>query len=137
MEYNERKNNREPISQKTNDIAKSIVDSAICVHSTLGPGLLESVYEICLIYELRSRGHTVESQVAIPINYKELRIESGLRLDLLVDDAIIVEVKAVESLLPIHEAQLLSYQKLTGKRLGFLINFKSHLLKDGIKRYAL
>ncbi len=104
------------------------------VHSTLGPGLLESAYEACLIYELRKRGVKVESQMPLPVLYDGVRIDAGYRIDLMVDDAVIVELKTVERLLPVHQAQLLSHLKLSGKRAGLLINFNVPHLRDGIKR---
>jgi GxxExxY protein len=127
----------ESIDRETDAIAKQIVDAAYAVHSTLGPGLLESVYESCLEYELKERGLRVERQVALPVTYKKLRLDAGMRLDLVVADRIAVELKAVESLTAVHTAQILTYLKLTGLRLGFLINFNVALIKDGIKRVAL
>jgi len=118
-------------------LAKEIVDAAFKVHSQLGPGLLESAYESCLIFELQKRGLAVESQVSQPVIYESLKIDAGYRLDLLVENQIIIELKAVEQLLPIHKAQLLTYLKLSQKTLGFLINFNSPLIKDGIKRIVL
>ena len=117
-----------------NDISGQIVDAAMKVHSRLGPGLLESAYEACLKFELSRRGLRVESQVPLPVRYEEVIIDVGYRLDLLVDDQVIVELKAVDELHPIHQAQMLSYLKLSGKKLGLLINFHSLHLKDGIKR---
>ncbi len=117
--------------------ASEIVDSAFKVHSTLGPGLLESVYEVCLAHELHRRGITFERQVSLPIVYEGLSLESGLRLDLVVANTIVVEIKAVETLLEVHKAQLLTYLKLAKHRLGFLINFNVPCIKDGIKRFAL
>jgi GxxExxY protein len=111
-----------------------VVDAAIRVHSALGPGLLESAYEACLAYELRKRGQRVRTQIAMPIVYDGVRIELGYRADLIVDGVVLVELKTVAKLIPIHEAQLLSYLKLSGIRLGLLINFHEHRLKDGIKR---
>lgn len=110
------------------------MDAAIRVHSALGPGLLESAYEACLKYELEKRGLNVKQQVALPVVYRGMKIDLGYRLDLLVEDAIIVELKAVEKLTPLHEAQLLSYLKLSGKKIGLLINFNVTRLRDGIKR---
>ncbi|MGE5477210.1 MAG: GxxExxY protein [Bacteroidales bacterium] len=118
-------------------IGRSIVDAALKVHRELGPGLLESVYEHCLAYEIGRHGHKVKRQVAVPIHYDGMRLDAGLRLDLLIDDAVIVEVKAVERELPVFKAQLLTYMKLSGKRLGFLMNFNVPLIKDGISRLAL
>jgi GxxExxY protein len=117
-----------------NETTGDVVDAAMKVHTALGPGLLESVYDACLAQELRSRGHDVQSQVPVPITYGGIRIESGLRLDLLVDRAVIVELKAAPKLLPVYEAQLLSYLRLSGHRVGLLINFHEIHLRDGIKR---
>jgi GxxExxY protein len=115
-------------------VASAVVDSAIAVHRALGPGLLESLYERCLAYELGKRGLTVERQVALPVVYDGVRFDDGLRLDILVEGCVIVEVKAVESLLPIHEAQLLTYMKLSRVALGFLMNFNVTRMKLGIQR---
>jgi GxxExxY protein len=115
-------------------VARIVVDSIFTVHTTLGPGLLESVYSICLYHELTSRGLRVEREVSFPIVYKGVRIESGLRLDLVVERCIVVETKAVEKIIPIFEAQLLTYLKLTGYTVGFLANFNVTLIRDGIKR---
>jgi GxxExxY protein len=115
-------------------IAKIVVDCVYKVHSALGPGLLESVYSICLAHELRKRGLKVDREVALPIIYDGVRLESGLRLDMVVESRIIVEAKAVEKLNPVFEAQLLTYLKLTTYKLGFLVNFNVPLIKDGLKR---
>jgi GxxExxY protein len=115
-------------------ITQTIIGAAIDVHRALGPGLLESAYEACLAYELAQRGLKVEPQKPLPVVYRDVRLECGYRLDLVVEDAVIVEVKAVESLAPIHEAQLLSYLKLSGLRVGLLINFHERALRDGIRR---
>ena len=117
-------------------IGACVVDSAIRVHSALGPGLLESTYENCLTYELRTAGHSVDCQVTVPIEYREIRIDAGYRLDLLIDRLVIVENKAAERLLPIHAAQLLTYLRLTKLKLGFLINWNVPLLRDGLHRYV-
>ena len=117
-----------------NEISEKIIGAAIQVHSALGPGLLESAYEACLKYELEKQELKVSSQIVLPVIYDEMKIDLGYRLDLLVEDSVIVELKAVNKITPIHEAQLLSYLKLSGKRLGLLINFNVILLKDGIKR---
>jgi GxxExxY protein len=127
----------EPIPKHVNDVATTILDAAFEVHKILGPGLLESVYEACLIYELREKGLTVENQITIPVHYKDVDLKTDLRLDIIVDNTVIVEVKAIDELVPIHEAQILTYLKLTGHRIGYLINFNSYHLKDGIKRLAL
>ena len=127
----------EAIPVSTDDVARQIVDAAFKVHSTLGPGLLESVYEVCLVHELTKRGLKVCRQVALPVIYDGTQLDAGFRLDLLVCDCVIVELKVVDSLLAIHRAQLLTYLKLSGHRLGFLINFNVPLIKDGIIRLAL
>jgi GxxExxY protein len=119
-----------------NDISGQIVDAAMKVHSRLGPGLLESAYEACLAHELRKRRLRVRSQVPLAISYDEIQIEPGYRIDLLVEETVIVELKAVDKWLPIYEAQLLSYLKLSNYRVGLLINFHVQHLKHGIKRLA-
>jgi GxxExxY protein len=119
---------------KINDISGEVVDGAMRVHSKLGPGLLESTYEICLAHELRFRGLNVQSQVPVAIVYEGVQIDVAYRIDLLVNGAVIVELKAIAKLLPVHEAQLLSYLRLGGHRLGLLINFHVLHLKDGIRR---
>ncbi len=119
-----------------NEISKKIIGSAIEVHKTLGPGLLENAYEVCLKYEIEKRGLKVLSQVGLPVTYDGVKIDLGYRLDLLVEDTVIVELKAVARLTPIHEAQLLSYLKLSGKPLGLLLNFNVMLMKNGIVRRA-
>lgn len=116
------------------EIGRAILDSGMKVHTALGPGLLESAYEACLAHEIRKRGLRVETQVALPIVYDGERLEAGYRIDLLVEDAVLAEVKAVEKLLPIHGAQLLSYLRLGDRKLGYLLNFNVLHLKDGIKR---
>ena len=115
-------------------LTAQIVDGAIRVHSALGPGLLESAYEACLAEELRVRGIGVRRQCELPVVYRGAQVEVGYRLDLLVENAVIVELKAVVKLLPIHEAQLLSYLRLSGHKVGLLMNFHVMLLRDGIKR---
>ena len=110
------------------------MDAAMQVHSALGPGLLESAYQTCLAYELRNRGFRVRAQHPMPIVYRDVRIDIGYKADLLVDDVVVVELKAVAKVLPIHVAQLLSYLKLSGFRVGLLINFHALHLKDGITR---
>ena len=119
---------------KYDELSELIIGSAIEVHRELGPGLLESIYETCLTYELREQGLAVHQQVAIPVEYKGVRMSHDLRIDLLVDDRIIVEVKAVEEFHPVHQAQLLTYLKLTDWRIGLLLNFNSAILVKGIKR---
>lgn len=127
----------EPLPPKTERVAQSIVDAALAVHRALGPGLLESAYEVCLSHELERRGHAVLKQVALPVIYHSVKLEAGYRIDLIVDGAVIVEVKAVEALAPLHEAQLLTYLRLSQRRLGLPINFNVKLLKNGIKRMIL
>jgi len=117
-------------------IAAEIVDASIAIHRALGPGLLESAYEACLVYELAERGLVVEKQVALPVWYKGVRLEAGYRLDIVVENEVIVEIKSVDELVPIHTAQLLSYLKLSDRKLGLLINFNVELVKNGIKRIA-
>jgi len=117
-----------------NDLSKKIIGAAIEVHRYLGPGLLESAYSRCLARELCIQGIGYNSEIAIPLEYKGEKIEAGYRLDFLIDGRVIVELKSVEQLLPIHDAQLLSYLRLTDKKLGLLINFNVAVLKNGIKR---
>ena len=117
-----------------NQTSSQIIESAIKVHSTLGPGLLESVYRTCLIYELERAGLTVRTEQIVPVTYGDLRLDGGYRLDLLVNDNVIVEIKAVEKTLPVHCAQLLSYLRLLDKRLGLLINFNVPRVVQGIRR---
>jgi GxxExxY protein len=119
-----------------NEITGQIVDAAIKVHTALGPGLLESAYEACLMYELNKRGLIVRNQVPLPVRYEEIVIEVGYRIDLLVNESVIVELKSVDDVAPIHRAQLLSYLKLGGIKIGLLINFNVELLKHGITRMA-
>jgi GxxExxY protein len=117
-----------------NQIVDGIVDAAFNVHRHFGPGLLESAYEACLAHELQSLGFKVEKQVALPLIYRDVKLDAGYRLDLWVERTVIIEVKAVEELHPIHMAQMLTYLKLTGNRLGLIINFHSALLKNGMRR---
>jgi GxxExxY protein len=114
-----------------------VLDAAFKVHSALGAGLLESVYETCLAYEIRRRGREVETQKHVPVIYEGVVLETGLRLDMLVDKMVVVEIKSVDQMNPVYEAQLLTYLKLTGLRLGLLINFNIPHLKDGIRRIVL
>ena len=123
-----------PLPEAVEKLAGVVVDAGLKVHRTLGPGLLESVYEECLSLELYKRGHSPRRQVLQPITYDEFKIDNTLRLDLVVGEAIIVEVKSAETILPIHRSQLLTYLKLSSYRLGFLMNFNVPLFKDGIQR---
>jgi GxxExxY protein len=120
--------------EKLNQITENIISAAIDVHRTLGPGLLESAYEACLAFELAERGLKVEQQKPLPVVYRQVKLDCGYRLDLLVEEAVIVEVKTVDPIAPIHKAQLLSYLRLSGCKVGLLINFNVKVLKDGIVR---
>jgi len=117
-----------------NDIAKQIVDAAYKIHTTLGPGFLESVYETVLAYELATRGLNVTRQAAVPVAYEQISFDEGFRADLVVEGKVIVELKSVEKVAPVHKKQLLTYLRLADKRLGLLINFGEALIKDGITR---
>lgn len=116
-------------------VAKDFVDAALKVHRALGPGLLESAYKACLAHELTLRGRTVQSEVHLPLTYKGLRLETGYRMDLVVDGCLIAELKAVDALLPIHRAQLLTYLRISGLPIAFLLNFHTARLKDGLHRF--
>jgi GxxExxY protein len=120
-----------------NQITQKIIGCAIEVHKILGPGLLESVYEECLAFELSSQRLLVERQVPLPVVYKNIELECGYRIDILVEDSVIIELKSIEELMPVHEAQILTYMKLTNKEVGLLINFNVTLLKEGIVRYRI
>jgi GxxExxY protein len=126
-----------PISEREDQVAKVIVNSAYSVHKTLGPGLLESIYEVCFCHELTKQGLSVRRQVLLPIIYDGIKFDEGLRLDVLVEELIICELKVVEEMNPVFMAQLISYLKLARKRIGFLINFNVPLIKNGIKRVVL
>ncbi|HEB66175.1 MAG TPA: GxxExxY protein [Chloroflexi bacterium] len=126
-----------PLSEKEENIASSIVQAAYRVHSQLGPGLLENVYEVCFCHELHKMGLQFQRQVVVPVVYDNITFDEGFRLDVLVEELVVCELKAIQQLAPIHEAQLMSYMKLTGKRLGFLINFNVPLIKRGIRRRIL
>lgn len=120
-----------------NSVSGKIIDCAFRVHSALGPGLLESVYEACLAHELKDKGLSFEQQVLLPIHYRDLTVRDAFRLDFIVENLVVVELKAVDSLQPIHQAQLMTYLKMTGKKLGLLLNFNVPILKQGIKRVIL
>ncbi len=117
-----------------NTIGGEVLKSAMKVHTSLGPGLLESVYELCLVHELSKSGLKAERQVALPVRYDGLEINGGFRVDVLVDDLVVIEVKAVEKLLPVHKSQLLTYLRLSGCKLGYLLNFNVPHMRDRIKR---
>jgi GxxExxY protein len=129
-------NRRDAETQSFNELTERIIGACIEIHRALGPGLLESAYEECLCYELSQTGIKFERQKPLPVHYKDVNLDCGYRLDLVVEDKIIIELKAVEGLLPVHEAQLLTYLKLSGLTLGLLINFNVAMLKHGIKRIA-
>ena len=119
-----------------NNLSKEILDASIVVHREMGPGLLESVYEVCLIEELRLRNINAVSQIELPLIYKNKKLNKNFRIDILVESEIIIELKTVDKILPVHEAQIISYLKLADKRLGFLINFNVSLLKQGFNRFV-
>jgi len=127
----------EAIPKRHEEIGREIVNCALKVHKEMGPGFLESVYEVCLAHELTQAGLSVERQYLVPVQYKNIKFDEGYRLDLLVEGCVICELKTVDKLLPVHKAQLLSYLKMTGLRLGFLLNFNVVLMKFGIKRFVL
>ena len=117
-----------------NEIGKIVINSAIKVHKSLGPGLLESAYEACLAYELQRAGLLVQTQVGLPLKYEDVVLDVGYRVDVLIENKVILELKAVDRLMPIHDAQILSYLKLSECKLGFLLNFNVYRMKDGIRR---
>jgi GxxExxY protein len=125
------------IPLRTEEVAKAIIDASYKVHTALGPGLLESVYETCLLYEMKLQDMNVVSQISLPLVYESITIDSGLRMDMMVENCVIVELKAVETIIPLHKAQLLTYLKLTKTRLGLLINFNVIHLRDGITRVVI
>jgi GxxExxY protein len=130
-------NKYEPIPAETEAVSKKVIDSSFMVHNKLGPGLLENVYELCLAHELGKLHVETKRQVALPVVYDDINIDAGFRMDLIAGNCLVVEVKAIEVVLPVHEAQLLTYLKLSGFRLGLLINFNVKSLKEGIKRIVL
>lgn len=138
MEHEEHEGSEgnEGVSDELEKLARIIVDAGLKVHRTLGPGLLESVYERCVAHELERRGVAVRRQVGLPVVYEGMTLEAGYRLDLLIEDAVIVEVKAVETLTRLHEAQVLTYMRLSSKRMAFLMNFNVALFKQGLKRFV-
>jgi GxxExxY protein len=129
--------NHKPLTERENWLSARIVDIAICIHKALGPGLLESIYEKCFCYELTKRGIAFEKQKTVQLRYDQLIIDDGLRIDILVDDLIVVELKAQEYYHAVWEALVLSYLKLSSKRLGYILNFNVPLMKDGIKRMII
>ena len=137
MNHEDTKTQSQKLPDETERIVTEIVDAAFQVHKALGPGLLESVYQACMSREFSRRGIEVEREVSIPVVYDGLRLESGLKLDFLVAQEIVLELKAVDVMLPVHKAQVLSYMRLANKRIGLLINFHVPLIRDGIKRLVL
>ena len=133
----ERKSSYLALSKQEEAIGKAVVNAAYIVHKSLGPGLLEKVYEVCFCHVLSNEGFHVERQIAVPIVFENLVFEEGLRLDVLVNNQVICELKALETVNPVWKAQIISHLKLTGKRLGYLINFNVPLIKDGISRIVL
>jgi GxxExxY protein len=125
------------VNRNNNEISGAVVDAALKIHSALGPGLLESAYAACLKHELIKRGLRVSCEVPLPVVYDGVRLDAGYRLGMVVEDTVVVELKAIEALAPIHQAQIISYLKLSGKPIGLLINFHSLHLKDGIKRFVV
>ena len=126
-----------PIPPEVEQAGKIVLDAAFRVHTILGPGLLESVYVACTAYEIRQRGRQVKTEVTLPVIYAGVRVDAGLRMDMVVEKLVIVEFKSVEQMNPVYEAQLLTYLRLTGIRLGYLINFNIPHLRDGIKRMVV
>jgi GxxExxY protein len=122
------------ITPRVNHITRQIITAAMKVHTVLGPGLLESAYRACLLHELRKQGVAVASEVGLPVFYEGEKIDLGYRIDLIVADQVIIEIKCVEALNPVHKSQLLSYMRLSGKHVGLLINFHVEYLRDGIRR---
>ena len=127
----------QPVAPDVEKVGKAVLDAAFRAHTTLGPGLLESIYETTTAYEIRKSGLTVATQVELPILYDGQKLASGLRLDMLVEKCVIVELKSVETMNPVYEAQIMTYLRLSGVRLGFLINFNVKRLKEGIKRFVV
>jgi GxxExxY protein len=126
-----------PLSEEEERIGKAVVNAAYELHKQLGPGLLEKVYEVCFCHILTKKGFTIRRQLEVPIVFDNIVFEEGLRLDVMVNDMVICELKAIETVNPVWEAQILSHLKLTGKRLGYLINFNVPLIKDGIRRFVV
>jgi GxxExxY protein len=128
---------REPVPEAIDRMGRRVLNAAFAVHTALGPGLLESVYEACLAEELRLAGLRVERQVVVPVQYGDIRLETGYRLDLLVEGCVVVEVKSIDALASIHAAQVLTYLRFSGVRLGYLINFNTVMLKTGLRRLVV
>ncbi len=126
-----------PIRRSPNEISRVVLDASMKIHSFLGPGLLESTYKACLSQELRNRGLRVEMERPLPVIYEGTKLEIGYRVDMLVEDSVIIEIKSIDAITPVHQAQVLSYLRLSGMSLGLLINFNVAHLKDGIKRFVM
>jgi GxxExxY protein len=139
LKHEEHKDHKdhEGLPETVEALARTVIDAGLKVHRSLGPGLLESAYEHCLAHELQARGLSLKRQLALPIVYEGLTLDAGYRLDLLVEDTIVVEVKTVEALTRLHEAQLLTYLRLSGRRLGYLMNFNVTLFKQGLRRLLI
>jgi GxxExxY protein len=120
-----------------NEVSGAVVDAAMKVHSALGAGLLENVYEVCLVHQLNKRGFHTAAQIPLPVNYDGARIDLGFRIDILVENMVVVEIKAMDAITPVHQAQLITYLKLSGKYLGLMINFNVVHLRDGIRRMVV
>ena len=125
------------VGAQADKVARALVDAGLKVHKALGPGLLESVYEHCLVYELESRGLSLQRQAALPVRYRDIVLDAGYRLDLIVEEMVVVEIKAVENLTRLHEAQILTYLRCSGCRVGLLMNFNVPLFKQGVRRLVL
>ena len=123
-----------PRKLSPNELSHEIIRAALKVHTALGPGLLESAYQTCLAYELRQMGFRVETEVPLPVVYKGVQLDCGYRLDLVVEDLVVVELKSIDAIAPVHKAQMISYLKLSGKSLGLLINFNVPMFRDGVRR---
>jgi GxxExxY protein len=136
-EAHEGREDHEGATGLVGELSRVVVDAGLKVHRTLGPGLLESAYERCIAHELELRGHAVRRQVVLPVTYEGMTLDAGYRLDLVVDDSIILEIKAVEALSRLHEAQILTYLRLSGLGMGFLMNFNVVLFKQGLRRFVL
>jgi GxxExxY protein len=137
MDTKDTKKMPEDIPRDVEALGRQAIDAGLRVHMRLGPGLLESVYEICLAHELRQRGIVVARQQGLPVVYDRLKLEAGYRIDLLLERKVVLEIKSVDGILPVHQAQLLTYLRLSGCRLGFLMNFNVILFRDGLKRFAV
>lgn len=137
MNHEDTKGTKFCLPAETEELARDFVDAALKVHRALGPGLLESAYRVCLAHELTVRGHRVGQEQFLPVEYEGIRLDAGYRMDLVVDGLLVAELKAVDALLPVHKAQLMTYLRLSGIRLGFLVNFNAPLLKDGLQRFVV